>query len=241
MPLTRLSQHEISVARRFDRAQRRRTPGATLQRALRTPFGNYLVNTPLYLLPKTVKLRAKHRVLEIGCSRGANLRFLTARIRFRQPPVGVDLSMGALHRAGEERRFEVVGGSASRLPFADTSFDFVIAAHVLRHLSGEGFMRLLVEAQRVLRPGGVLAVWEYAASERPGRVRRWMLSRLGGEGTLHDFGTLAHWAGEAGYDVIENPNLRPFLFPPLARVSMLARKPPADADPRTCENPPAAP
>jgi SAM-dependent methyltransferase len=232
VPLTKLSQHEYRVARRFDRAQRGRTAGAALQRALRTPLGNYLVNTPLFLLPRTVNLQPKHRVLEVGCSRGANLRFLTARVRFHKSPVGIDLSRGALRAAAQHGRgaFELVAGSGSRLPFADSSFDLVVAAHVLRHLDGEGFIRFLVEARRVLKPGGLLAVWEYTAAEpkRPGAFRSWLLGRLGGRGTLRDFAALAHWASEANFDVIENPNLRPFLFPPVPRVSMLARRPPAD-------------
>lgn len=233
MPLTKLSQHEYRIARRFDRVQRSRTVGAALQRALRSGPGNYFVNTPLFLLPGKVKLQPKHRVLEVGASRGANLRFLSARIRFQQPPVGVDLSAGSLRVAArcEPRAFELVGGSASRLPFADQSFDLVIAAHVLRHLDGEGFIRFLVEARRVLKPGGVLAVWEYTAPDpkRPGTLRSWLLGRLGGKGTLRDFAMLAHWASEANFDVIENPQLRPFLFPPIPRVSLLARRPPTDS------------
>ena len=231
VPLTKLSQHEYRVARRFDRTQRRHSLGAVLQRALRTPVGNYLINTPVFLLPRKVNLQPKHRVLEIGCSRGANLQFLTSRIKFRQPPVGVDLSQWSLRAAREHHgRFSLVTGSGSRLPFADESFDLVIAAHVLRHLDGEGFIRTLVETRRVLKPGGVLAVWEYSAPDpkRVGAFRSWTLGRLGGQGTLRDFSVLAHWASEANFDVIENPNLRPFLFPPISRVSMLARRPPAD-------------
>lgn len=231
MPLTKLSQHEYRVARRFDRVQRSRGAGAAIQRALRTTLGNYLVNTPVFLLPRTVNLRPKHRVLEIGTSRAANLRFLNARIRFQRAPVGLDLSGRSLRAAGGNRRYELVMGSGSRLPFADESFDLVFAAHVLRHLDGEGFIRLLVEARRVLKPGGILAVWDYSARDpkRPGALRSWMLGRLGGRGVLRDFAALAHWASEAQFDVIENPDLRPFLFPPIPRVSMLARKPPADA------------
>ena len=92
-------------------------------------------------------------------------------------------------------------------------------------------MRLLVEAQRVLRPGGLLALWEYTSTEsgRRNRLNVRLLNALGGSGALRDFQTLAHWAAEARYDVIENPVMRPFLFPPIPRVSMLARK--ASADP----------
>jgi SAM-dependent methyltransferase len=232
MSLTRLSQHELAVARRFDRIQRSRMPGAVLQRMLRTSAGAFLINTPLFLLPAKVNLQPKHRVLDVGCSSGAALRFLTARIAFQQEPVGLDVSEVSLRRSGDRsgRAFELVAGSASRMPFADESFDLVIAAHVLRHLNGEGFIRLLVESHRVLRPGGVVAVWEYAGRDpkRLSRAERWFLNLLGGTGTPRGYEPLAHWASDANFDVIENPNFRPFLFPPVRHVSMLARKPPAD-------------
>jgi SAM-dependent methyltransferase len=233
MPVTRLSQHELAVSRRFDRAHGSRSPVAWLRRALRSPLGNYLVNTPMFLVPRKVKLRPKHRVLEIGCSRGANLRFLTARIRFDRPPIGIDLSRAALRQAAASGRadgYAVAAATASRLPFADASFDLVLVPHVARHLSGEGFIRLLVEVHRVLAPGGVLVLWEYtSASKAWGRASGWMLDRLGGRGQPRRFDMLAHWASEANYDVIENPDFRPFLFPPIPRVSMLARKPPQDS------------
>ncbi len=50
----------------------------------------------------------------------------------------------------------VVCGDAMRLPFADASFDRVIAAEVLEHVHADG--RAMTELARVLRPGGTLAV-----------------------------------------------------------------------------------
>jgi ubiquinone/menaquinone biosynthesis C-methylase UbiE len=216
-----------------------------VHRALRTPVGNFLLNTPIFLLPARVNLQTKHRVLEVGCSTGANLAFLAARFRFREPPVGLDLSRATLRtarRGHSAQPLALVAGSASRLPFAAESFDLVIASHVLRHLSGEGFMRFVVEANRVLRPGGLLAAWEYlpATDGRRGRAHRWLMERLGGYGAPHPFGDIAHWLSEAGYDVIENPDLRPFLFPPVPRMSVLARKPPAGSPAQTCEERPVS-
>jgi len=50
----------------------------------------------------------------------------------------------------------VVCGDALRLPFADSSFDRVIAAEILEHVHADG--RAMTELARVLRPGGTLAV-----------------------------------------------------------------------------------
>lgn len=53
------------------------------------------------------------------------------------------------------------------LPFADASFDVVTLAYVLHHSRDAG--RVLAEARRVLRPGGVLLV---AEDRVDGRLRR---------------------------------------------------------------------
>lgn len=228
---TRLTQHEQDVARRVTRSWRGRALGDRLQRFMGTPVGNFLANTPVYLLPKQVHLRAKHRVLEVGCGAGANLRFLASRVQFRTPPVGLDLSRDALTALDDERDFVRVVGSASRLPFADESFDLILAGHVIRHLSEEGLMRLMLEAMRVLRPGGILALWEYAPppdGRVVGKVAERLLEPLG-KGRLRDFQRLVHLASEAGYDLVEEPPMRPFLLPPLPHVAILARKaPPLD-------------
>ncbi len=49
-----------------------------------------------------------------------------------------------------------VNGDATRLPFADASFDKVIASEVLEHVPDDD--AAFAELARVLRPGGVLAV-----------------------------------------------------------------------------------
>lgn len=52
--------------------------------------------------------------------------------------------------------FTLLAGDALRLPFADASFDAVICSEVLEHLPD--YRGALGEIQRVLRPGGRLAV-----------------------------------------------------------------------------------
>lgn len=227
--MTRLHRRELRVLRRFERLSRGGTVMAHLRRLLATPAGNFLVNTPLFVLPGQINLQPKHRVLEIGCQSGANLRFLAARFAFQQPPVGVDLDRIALRR-GERAHghlaYALLRATGSRLPVADASFDLVFAAHAIRHLSDEGVMRLLFEAQRVLKPGGLVALWEYAptSSRRLNRLNARVLRSLGGVGALRGYAKLAHDAAEAGFVVIERPRLRPFFFPPVPRTGLLAKK-----------------
>lgn len=74
--------------------------------------------------------------------------------------VDVDESQLALARASAADRtldgVEFTRGSVYELPFADATFDVVLANTVLFHLSDP--VRALSEMRRVLRPGGIAAV-----------------------------------------------------------------------------------
>lgn len=90
------------------------------------------------------RLRGGERVLEVGCGNGAYLEYLDA--------VGLDLSMGMLAPARERSRGPLVAGDAVALPFANGSFDFVLAAHMLYHVAERN--KAVSELRRVLRGSG---------------------------------------------------------------------------------------
>jgi SAM-dependent methyltransferase len=89
------------------------------------------------------------KVLDLGCRDGALTRsFLTGNT-----VVGVDVDRSALAEA-QKLGIETVWADADEpLPFADGSFDAVVAGELLEHLRFPE--RTAVEAGRVLRPGGV--------------------------------------------------------------------------------------
>ena len=98
--------------------------------------------------------RGDEVILDIGAGSGSHY----ARLIQSQPNIdyyAIDLSPGLLQmHPGAPERLTV--GDALRLPFADDSFDVVMANHVLYHLSD--IDRALVEIKRVLkREGRVLA------------------------------------------------------------------------------------
>ena len=64
-------------------------------------------------------------------------------------------------------RGEVLLADMTDLPFADDTFDAVVAGEVIEHIENDGLA--LSEAARVLRPGGVLAL---SVPAHPGVVRR---------------------------------------------------------------------
>jgi SAM-dependent methyltransferase len=88
------------------------------------------------------------RVLDLGCRSGAFTRhFLEGN-----EVVGLDVDRAALEKAAELGIETVVGDVEEPLPFAEASFDVVVAGELLEHLR---FPEALVgEVRRVLRPGG---------------------------------------------------------------------------------------
>lgn len=94
-------------------------------------------------------------VLEVGCGTGLLLERMT---RFARSAKGIDLSAGMLEKA-RERGLDVTLGSATELPFADSSFDVACSFKVLPHV--RDIDKALAEMTRVVRPGGTLIIELY--------------------------------------------------------------------------------
>ena len=97
------------------------------------------------------------RVLEIGCGTGNLWRENAARVPEGVALVLADLSTGMLGEArarlaGLPLSLELREADAQALPFAEGSFDLVIANHMLYHVPDRA--RALAEVRRVLRRGG---------------------------------------------------------------------------------------
>jgi len=96
-------------------------------------------------------VRANSTVLDLGCGAG----MLALLKRKKVTLTGVDLSAEcslAARRNGYDATFSA---KLSRLPFPDTSFDYVVSLDVLGHVGFEEKDQVLAEIKRVLRPGGV--------------------------------------------------------------------------------------
>ena len=108
-------------------------------------------------------LPAEAEVLDIGC--GPGWLWDQGRTAFPErlsltladfSPGMVDDAVRSAQAAGQYARVQGVVADASSLPFADASFDAVLACHMLYHVPDARVA--LSEFKRVLRPGGILAV-----------------------------------------------------------------------------------
>jgi SAM-dependent methyltransferase len=96
-------------------------------------------------------LRAGQRVVDLGCGSCENALWLPPGCRY----IGFDVSTAALVMAGEWGRPGMrVRGDGETLPFASASVDAVLSTYALEHFHEPG--RTLLEAARIVRPGGLL-------------------------------------------------------------------------------------
>lgn len=108
---------------------------------------------------------AARRVLARGCGTGVEVRALRRRPEFAGEVVGVDLSPQLIEAArglttaeGLDARVDYRVGDARALDFPDGGFDLVLAHTLLRHVPGP--LAVLEEACRVVRPGGMVAIFD---------------------------------------------------------------------------------
>ncbi len=129
--------HYDQVASEFDRRYEG-TDGRPIVRALREVLHGH----------------GARRVLEVGCGTGQWLPRLVGEGRWL---AGLDPSLGMLRRAkARAPGAALVQGWGEALPFAAGRWDAVYLVHVMHHL--RDWHAFLVQARRVLIPGGVLAL-----------------------------------------------------------------------------------
>jgi SAM-dependent methyltransferase len=165
---------------------------------------DYFAEGKANLLRALVKRRlgdpAKLRALDVGCGVGVTDRFLTGT--FGQLH-GVDIASDAVEKARETNpdvRYQSYGGGA--LPFADDAVDIAFTICVVHHVPTSDWPLFAAEMKRVVRPGGLVAVFEHNPLNPFTRVS---VSRcpFDEDVTLLRAGTTSRLLDEAGLDPVE--------------------------------------
>jgi ubiquinone/menaquinone biosynthesis C-methylase UbiE len=170
--------------------------------------------------------RPGDRVLDLGCGAG---RFVAALREAGADPVGVEIAEAALERArrnvpGADLRLIEPDGS---LPLDHASVDLVWCSEVLEHVADTE--HVLLEARRVLRPGGRLLV----TVPFHGRVKAALIGLLRFDAHFDPLGqhlrfytarSLATTLDRAGFEEVR---VRPWGGPPPLRTGLTgwARRP----------------
>lgn len=113
-------------------------------------------------------LNASSHVLDIGSGLGGPARTLAETYRCRV--TGIDLTQAFCDAAtalsgwvGLSDRVTFRQGDATRLPFADGTFDAAMTIHVAMNIARKDMM--YADARRVLKPGGRFAVYDVLQGE----------------------------------------------------------------------------
>ncbi len=154
-----MSQH-VEVGRAFGAIDRTGRPEAFVS-VLEHQLRQSTILEQKRRAAELLRLRAGDRVLDVGCGTGHDALALAERVGPRGSVVAVDSSAAMIETAqrrgaGMPLRVEFSVGDATRLDFADASFDAVHSERVLVHIVEP--LRALREMVRVLRPGGRIVV-----------------------------------------------------------------------------------
>lgn len=152
--LDKLDKNELEQKRVYDKKAlgKENIDFETARDKLGFRFCRTLKDLKFVELLKELGIKERERVLDIGCFDGHILNRL--QNDFKIDGYGVDLSHEAIKRACSVKKFKnnFSVASGNYLPFADGYFDGVISLDVLEHVKDKE--RLIMEAFRVLRPGG---------------------------------------------------------------------------------------
>lgn len=173
--------------------------------------------------------RARGDCLELGGGTGR----IAEALRGARSVIHSDIAVGMCRVARRQRGLRSICFDAEAIPFADASFDTVIASEMIYYLAEP--RRCLTEARRVLRPGGRLLICTtnpLAAAWEKGRT---LLRRLGFSQMFLDDGsprflTRGRMHGmltEAGFSRVQSRYILPLPFGFCDRLNRLLERTPA--------------
>jgi len=120
-------------------------------------------------------LKAGNRVLDVGCGKGFQLVELQKAV----PGLivhGLDISEYALENAHESVKDSLVLGTAAKLPFPDSYFDYVFSINTLHNLSNKDLFSALREIERVASVSKYACVESYRTEVEKTNLLYWQVT-----------------------------------------------------------------
>ena len=145
-------------------------------------YGGFSYNPKFWqpVIPTIVenyKIGNSSKVLDIGCAKGFFLYDL--KLAFPRINVtGVDISEYAIENSIPEIKPYLQVGNATKLPFENNYFDFVISINTIHNLNREDCAVALQEIERVTKGNSFITVDAYRNDEEKARMEAWNLTAL---------------------------------------------------------------
>ncbi len=114
-------------------------------------------------------------ILDVGCGK-AFLLYEFTQVLPNARVAGIDISQYAVDNAKEEIRDRLTVGSAAKLPYADSEFDFVFSINTLHNLYLPDLFSALAEMQRVGREHRYVCVEAYRNEREKVNLLYWQLT-----------------------------------------------------------------
>ena len=126
---------------------------------------------------ETYQITNQSKVLDVGCAKG----FFLYDLKQAFPEIsikGIDISEYAISHSLPEVKQELQVGNATGLPFADSTFDFVMSINTVHNLNRSDCAKSLQEIERVTKGNSFITVDAYRNDEEKARMEAWNLTAL---------------------------------------------------------------
>lgn len=175
-------------------------------------------------------LQAGMRVLDIGSGIGGTTRFIAQETGARV--TGIDLTPEYVAAARDLSDAVDLGAatgfacaSALSLPFADGTFDGAVSLHVAMNIADKA--ALYREAARILRPGGVLGLYDVLAGPGEGALAFPVPWAAGPQASwLADAATMRGLLDAAGFDIVHEEDRHAYACAFFERMAARGGPPP---------------
>jgi SAM-dependent methyltransferase len=145
-------------------------------------YGGFSYNPKFWqpVIPTIVenyKITNSSNVLDVGCAKG----FFLYDLKLAFPGInitGVDISDYAVENSIPEIKPYLQVGNATKLPFEDDCFDFVISINTIHNLNLQDCATALQEVERVTKGNSFITVDAYRNDEEMARMQAWNLTAL---------------------------------------------------------------